>query len=67
MQNKIQTRILNCLSGNRRKNLNGYTNQELADMFSSFSIPSNVIFEKEFSTLLNNQDQSGEQLCIPFK
>lgn len=33
-------------------NLNGYSNKELADMFSYFTIPDNVIFEEEFSTLL---------------
>lgn len=33
-------------------NLNGYTNQEMADMFSYFDIPENVIFEQEFSTLI---------------
>lgn len=33
-------------------NLNSYTNQELADMFSSIEIPDNIIFEKEFSNLL---------------
>jgi len=33
-------------------NLNGYSNQELADMFSKFPIPDNMVFEKEFSTLL---------------
>ena len=38
-------------------NLNGYTNQELADMFSSYPIPDNVVFEKEFSTLLNRSEQ----------
>lgn len=35
-----------------KKNLNGYTNAQMADMFSQFKRPENVIFEKEFSTLL---------------
>ena len=47
-------------------NLSGFTNQEIADMFSKFPIPDNcvfnkgfaellnIIFEKEFATLLNN-------------
>ena len=34
-------------------NLNNYTNQEMADMFSSYSIPNNFVFEYEFSKLLN--------------
>jgi len=38
-----------------KKNLNGYTDQEMANMFSSFSIPSNMVFEKEFSKLLKSQ------------
>ena len=35
-----------------KKNLNGYTGQEMADMFSAYPIPSNVVFNKEFSALL---------------
>jgi hypothetical protein len=33
-------------------NLNGYTNKELAQMFSSNPIPENMVFEEEFATLL---------------
>ena len=33
-------------------NLNGYSNQEMADMFSQFPIPENIVFEEEFSKLL---------------
>lgn len=33
-------------------NLNNYTNQEMADMFSYHSIPNNFVFENEFSKLL---------------
>lgn len=36
-------------------NLSGFTNQELADMFSYNKIPNNVIFEKGFSKLLTNK------------
>ena len=32
-------------------NLNGYTNQELADIFFSIEPPENIIFEEEFSKL----------------
>lgn len=35
------------------KNLNGYTNQEMAMFFSSFPIPDNVLFEEGFSKLLS--------------
>jgi hypothetical protein len=43
-------------TGKNNYNLNGYTNQELADMFSYLDfIPKNVIFEEEFSTLLNKK------------
>ena len=35
-----------------KKNLNGYTNFEMADMFSTFDIPENVIFEEEFNKLI---------------
>lgn len=33
-------------------NLNGYTNQQMADMFSSYSIPNNIVFEESFNKLL---------------
>ena len=36
-------------------NLNGYSNQEMADMFSQFPIPDNIVFEEEFSKLLKNK------------
>jgi hypothetical protein len=35
-------------------NLNGYTNKQLATCFSRFEIPSNIVFEEEFSTLLHH-------------
>jgi hypothetical protein len=35
-------------------NLNGYSNQEMANMFSNIDIPKNIIFEYEFSKLLKN-------------
>lgn len=34
------------------RNLNGYTNDELADMFNAVSIPSNMVFEKGFAELI---------------
>ena len=34
------------------KNLNGYSNKEMARMFSSFKIPDNIVFEEDFSRLL---------------
>ena len=34
------------------KNLNAYSSQEMADMFSSSPIPENIIFEEEFIKLL---------------
>lgn len=33
-------------------NLNGYSPQEMADMFSSFKIPENIVFEEGFSKLI---------------
>lgn len=36
-------------------NLNGYTAQEMANMFSAYPIPSNVVFNKEFAALLNKK------------
>lgn len=40
-------------TGIQNYNLNGYSNKELADMFSDFDIPNNITFEEEFSTLLH--------------
>lgn len=42
-------------SGNG-SNLNGYSNQEMADMFTSEHIPSNIVFEEGFNNLLNDPD-----------
>lgn len=36
-------------------NLNGWTPQQMADMFSSFPIPENMVFEEEFAKLLKPQ------------
>jgi hypothetical protein len=33
-------------------NLNGYTNAEMAEMFSAFDIPENILFEEQFSILI---------------
>lgn len=33
-------------------NLNAYTPQEMADMFSSYPIPDNIVFEEKFARLL---------------
>lgn len=33
-------------------NLNAYSNQEMADMFGSESIPNNIVFEQEFNKLI---------------
>jgi hypothetical protein len=35
-----------------KKNLNGYTDQDIANMFSAFPIPNNMVFEEGFSKLL---------------
>ena len=43
-------------------NLNGYTPQEMADMFSAYPIPSNVVFNKEFAALLNKKGGQGTPL-----
>lgn len=36
-------------------NLNGYTNQQMADMFSAVEMPDNLSFEVQFYKLLNNR------------
>ena len=38
-----------------KTNLNGYSNQEMADMFSETEIPKNIVFEYEFSKLIKEK------------
>ena len=33
-------------------NLNGYSNKEMAEMFSMSNIPDNIVFEEEFYKLM---------------
>lgn len=42
-------------TGKTNVNLNGYSNKQLAECFSAFYPPSNIVFEEEFSTLLTIQ------------
>jgi len=42
-------------TGKSNYNLNGWSNKQLANCFSAFDIPTNVVFEEEFSTLLTIQ------------
>lgn len=51
-ENNKDKEFLIAYTGTSNYNLNGYSNKELADMFSYFPIPENIIFEEEFSTLL---------------
>lgn len=39
-------------------NLNAYSNQEMADMFSSEPIPNNIVFEQEFNELISTTRES---------
>ena len=49
-------------TGKSNYNLNGYSNKQLAECFDSFKIPSNIIFEEEFSTLLTQSKNVGFQI-----
>lgn len=42
-------------TGKSNYNLNGWSNKQLANCFSAFDIPTNIVFEEEFSTLLTYQ------------
>jgi hypothetical protein len=52
-------------------NLNAYSNQEMADMFGSESIPNNIVFEQEFNKLIPTEStqissvQPSKQSSIP--
>lgn len=39
------------------KNLNGYSPKEMASMFNSYSIPSNIVFEISFANLIHNENK----------
>ena len=53
------------------QNLNAYSNQEMADMFSSEPIPNNIVFEQEFNKLIPTEStqissvQPSKQSSIP--
>ncbi len=49
-------------TGKTGTNLNGYSNQELSDIFSSLPIPLNIIFESAFATLLTKNKVQGEEI-----
>ena len=49
------------------KNLNGYSNQEMADMFSETDIPKNIVFEYEFSKLIKTTVIQGKSYRSPGK
>lgn len=72
-------RFLVAYMGKTGFNLNGYSNAQLAAMFGAYNIPSNVVFEKDFATLLKssktvvNEDEFTDyeeiaptQLSLPF-
>ena len=44
-----------------KKNLNGYTDQDMADMFSAFPIPDNMVFEEGFSKLLSIKTEESQE------
>jgi hypothetical protein len=50
------------------KNLNHYTNEQMAEMFASLAIPSNIVFEEGFSKLVysnpvpSNKKIKGENI-----
>lgn len=49
-------------------NLNGYTGQEMADMFSSAGpIPSNIVFNENFDKLIQTQPVSTVDLSLPIQ
>lgn len=40
------------------KNLNYYTNEEMASMFAVYEIPENIVFEEEFAKLIDGQNET---------
>ena len=48
------------------QNLNAYSNQEMADMFNSESIPNNIVFEQEFNKLIPIADEQPSETPTQF-
>lgn len=42
------------------RNLNGYSNKELASFFSEYIIPDNMVFEEVFSSLIDEKQTSSD-------
>lgn len=59
------TQFLVAYTGRSGTNLNGYSNKEMADMFSSLPIPNNIIFEVDFNTLINRGNGSTKASPTP--
>lgn len=55
IQNSSKNFYIAYTGGKDKLNLNGFSNLELAEMFSSFEIPNNIIFEKEFNSIVRNE------------
>ena len=47
------------------KNLNAYSNQEMANMFGSEEIPNNIVFEEEFDKLISIQSEFNNKNEFP--
>lgn len=47
------------------QNLNAYSNQEMANMFSSEPIPDNIVFEQEFNKLIPIQATTEKSNTVP--
>ena len=45
-------------------NLNAYSNQEMADMFSSEPIPNNIVFEESFNALITESPESTDLMEV---
>ena len=49
------------------KNLNGYTSEDMAEMFASEDIPSNIVFEEGFNELVNKYETNTSKSNIDIK
>ena len=47
------------------KNLNKYSNEEMAEMFASEEIPSNIVFEEGFNSLVLSKKTSDKEIMSP--
>lgn len=62
----IEVLVADYTTTSRKKNLNGYTGQEMANMFNAAGpIPSNIVFNEDFNKLISTTPTATTELFDP--